>query len=185
MKLVAGLLAALMAFAAQVPRKAPELAVQMPGNQQWLLSQHRGKVVCIQFLLTTCPHCQHASQLINKLVAEYGSKGFTAVGIAFNDMAQMLVPDYKKNFSPIVPVGWATRDTVTSFLQHDPNLRLSVPQIVFVDRKGMIRYQSLPENDNVAATEANLRKWITTLLAEPAPATARPTSSRRRAEKTS
>jgi hypothetical protein len=41
------------AFAADVPRKAPEIGVQLPGGKQALVSSYRGKVLCLAFILTT------------------------------------------------------------------------------------------------------------------------------------
>lgn len=158
--------------AAEVPRKAPELSMQTPQGQVFL-SQYRGKVICVEFLYTTCPHCQHASQLMSKLQTEYGPKGFQAVGVAFNDMAQMLVPDFVRDFKVNYPVGWSQREPVHSYLQNDPNNALHIPQIVFIDRKGMIRHQSLPREDSQTATETFMRKTIEMLLKEPAAAPAK------------
>jgi hypothetical protein len=42
--------------AAPVPRKAPELTVMLNSKEQLLLSKYRGKLVALEFLLTTCPH---------------------------------------------------------------------------------------------------------------------------------
>ena len=42
-------------------RKAPELAFTIPSQGSKLLSQYRGKVVALEFIFTTCPHCQAAS----------------------------------------------------------------------------------------------------------------------------
>src|ERR1700688_2163685 len=77
-----------------VPRKAPELTIVEPSGKQTLLSSFKGKVVVIEFLYTTCPHCQAASQVFTKLQRELGPRGFQAVGVAFNDNAQMLVPQF-------------------------------------------------------------------------------------------
>ena len=41
------------AFAAEVPRKAPEFAIQMPDGKQVLVSSYKGKVLCLAFILTT------------------------------------------------------------------------------------------------------------------------------------
>jgi hypothetical protein len=41
------------AFAADVPRKAPEMGVQLPGGKQALVSSYKGKVLCLAFILTT------------------------------------------------------------------------------------------------------------------------------------
>jgi peroxiredoxin len=156
------------AVAATVPRQAPEFTVQMPNASPILLSQYRGKVVVVEFLYTTCVHCQHASQIMSRLQTEYGPKGFQAVGVAFNDMAHMLVPDFVRNFSVNYPVGYSPREPIVNFLQVGQNEALHVPQLVFIDRKGVIRHQSLPRGDAVTHTEANMRKMIQELLAEPA-----------------
>lgn len=157
-------------FAADIPRKAPEFVVQLPQGGQKLLSDYRGKVVCVEFLYTTCPHCQHGSQVLSKFQNEFGAKGFQALGIAFNPMSKMLVPDFVKQFNVNFPVGFAERDQVVSFLQYPIDEALHVPQLVFIDRKGMVRKQSLPRNDSDTGTEANMRKLIEQLLAEPASA---------------
>jgi len=39
--------------AAEIPRKAPELAIQMPDGKQVLVSSFRGDVLCLVFILTT------------------------------------------------------------------------------------------------------------------------------------
>ena len=165
---------ALPAFAAAtVPRKAGEFVIQLPDGSRQLLSQYRGKVVLLEFLYTTCPHCQVSSQKLTQFQREYGPKGFQALGVAFNQMAKMLVPDFVRDFKVGFPVGYSEREPVTNFLQHPVDEGLSVPQLVFIDRKGMVRVQSLPRNDQTTNVEANMRKHIEQLLAEPAGAPAR------------
>lgn len=163
-------LATLAAFSlagAQVPRPAPEFAVKLANGQQLLLSQYRGKVVALEFLLTTCPACQDASRLLNRLYKEYGPRGFQPIGVAFNDMAMMLVPDYIKDLGLNFPVGVGTRESVMDFLQHSPILRMLVPQLVFVDRKGVIRAQYSADDPFFRDKEKNMRTQIEALLAEP------------------
>ena len=46
-------LLACSAFAAQMPRKSPEFAIQLPDGKQLLVSSYRGKVLCLVFILTT------------------------------------------------------------------------------------------------------------------------------------
>jgi hypothetical protein len=41
------------AFAADVPRQAPEFAVHLPDGKQALVSSYKGKVLCLAFILTT------------------------------------------------------------------------------------------------------------------------------------
>lgn len=168
----AALLCAAPAFAIPpVPRPAPEFAVQLPDGSQTLLSSLRGKVVCLMFIHTTCPHCQHATQVMTKLYAEYGPKGFQPVAVAFNTMAKMLVPDFDRNFQISFPVGYAEPDTVMSYLGISMMERSVVPQILWIDRKGVIRSQTPPMGDEKLLSETYWREEIETLLKEPAGAT--------------
>ena len=40
-------------FAIEIPRKSPEFVIDMGQNKQLLVSQYRGKVLCLVFILTT------------------------------------------------------------------------------------------------------------------------------------
>jgi len=124
--------------------------------------------VVLEFIFTTCPHCQHSCQMLSQLQKEYGPKGFQPLAVAWNDMAKMLVPDFVKENHVTFPVGYGDRNLANTYLQNPPEESLSVPQIVFIDRKGMIRMQSLPRNDGATGSEANVRQMIEKLLAEKA-----------------
>ncbi|MCP5113586.1 MAG: redoxin domain-containing protein, partial [bacterium] len=58
-------------FAAKIPRPAPDLAVSLPNGQKLNLGSFKGKVVALEFLLTTCPGCKRTSQTMQKLYQEY------------------------------------------------------------------------------------------------------------------
>jgi peroxiredoxin len=147
------------------PRKAPELTVVEPSGKQSLLSSYRGKVVALAFVLTTCPHCQAECQVLTKLHDELGPKGFQPLAVAFNDNAQMLVPGFVQNLHLNFPVGYAKdRATVTDFLQLSDKEPWNVPQMVLIDRRGMIVAQSAPKGSPELQEEASLRKKITDLL---------------------
>jgi peroxiredoxin len=164
--------------AAEIPRKAPELAVGLVNGQQLLLSQFRGKVVLLEFLHTTCSHCQQSSAMIDRLYKELGPRGFQPIGVAFNENATALVPDFVRQLGLTFPVGVAPRDTVIDYLQHSMMQPLFVPQMIFVDRKGVIRAQHGGEDEFLKNLEPNVRNEIETLLKEPAPAKARGAKSR-------
>ncbi len=140
----------------------------MPAGGQALLSQYRGKVVAMLFILTTCPHCQNTVALMSRLQREYGPRGFQVLASAFNDMAGMLVPDFNARFQPAFPLGYNNRDSVFEYLQLSTMFRTYVPLIVFVDRKGTIRIQHGGEEDFFKETdqEKNMRAVIESLLKE-------------------
>src|SRR5262249_9979656 len=83
-------------------------------------------------------------------------------------MANMLVPDFNKQFQPVFPVGWLSRQDVYTYLDHSPAMQLYVPSLVFIDRKGTIRFQYLGDDPFHQNQERNLRETIEALLKEPA-----------------
>ena len=162
--------------APDVPRTSPEFVIHFPGGQDQLLSSYKGKVVALEFLWTTCPHCQHSSQVFSQLFQQYGSQGFQPIGVAFNDQGptplQVLVPEFVRNFQVNYPVGFASRDDVLNYLTFSTiDRRLVVPQVVWIDRRGVIRSQTPVQGDANMLSENFWRQQIETLVKEPAAAT--------------
>jgi thiol-disulfide isomerase/thioredoxin len=157
------------AEAPPVLRKSPEFVIKFNDGHQMLLSSLKGKVVALLMVHTTCPHCQHTSQVFSQLYNEYGPRGFQPVDAAFNSMANMLVPDFIKQNNVNYPVGFSTPEEVMAYLNFNVMERYSVPQIVWIDRKGNIRSQTHPqEEDATLYSEGYWRNMIETLLKEPA-----------------
>jgi peroxiredoxin len=121
-------------------------------------------VVLIQFLDTTCPHCQALSQMLAKLQAEYGPQGFQAFGVAFNEATPELVRSYVKDHNVGIPVGYAPRDQVINYLGVSVLDRLTVPQVMIIDRQGRVQAQSDPQGTPDLQNEAYLRGVIGRLL---------------------
>jgi cytochrome c biogenesis protein CcmG/thiol:disulfide interchange protein DsbE len=162
--MLCGLGLAALSFAQEVPRQSPEFAAKLPDGQQLLLSQYRGKVVGLVFIHTTCPHCQETSQVLEKLYKEYGPKGFQPIAVAFDEYAMMRVPQFKSQLGITFPVAVAGYDEVQNYLQTPVRF---VPDMVFIDRKGVIRAQYAGESDFFRNQEPNIRSEITKLLNNP------------------
>lgn len=164
------LLSASAAFAQsnKTPRPLTPFDFVLPDGQKMNLANYKGKVCVVEFLFTTCPHCQQTAAVMRELNRELGPKGFQPIGVAFNDGAMMLVPDFVKNTGANYPVGIAARDNVISYLGYSVTARLMVPQVIIVDKKGMIRYQSSMDGSDHLHEPARLRQIVTELLAEPA-----------------
>ena len=163
---------ALQAEVPPAPRPAPEFTIRYADGNQVPLSSFKGKVVALTFIFTTCVHCQHASQVFSKLYTEYGPRGFQPMGVAINDMANLFVGDFVKNYGVNYRVGFSPLPPVLEFLGISPMERYVVPQIVWIDRKGMIRSQTSPlTGDEQMRTEPYWRSMIETLLKEPAEST--------------
>jgi len=149
-------------------RKAPELAFSVPGQGQKLLSQYRGKVVALEFIFTTCPHCQAASKMMTKFEQEYGTQGLQVIDVAVNDNADLLVENFAKDFQVNFPVGWTPKDQMLAFMGFSSG-RFVVPQLVLIDRKGTIRYQTPAledENWDKLMKEDTIRQHVEELLTQ-------------------
>jgi peroxiredoxin len=162
--------ALLLGAAAPVPRASPELKFLNPADQEVLLSSYKGKVVLIEFLLTNCPHCSRVAQVINNLHRDMGPRGFQAFGIAFeNGMTGPLVNSFASDFKVAFPVGYTSSNAVDSYLGRVGMEYIQVPQIVVIDRRGVIRAQSHAVGERDLENEVYLRHLIGTLLGDTSP----------------
>ena len=156
-----------------LPRKAPEFTIVEPGGKQTLLSSYRGKVIVLEFISTSCPHCQANSVMLTQLHKELGPRGFQPIGVAFNSADNATtVANFVRQFNVDFPVGYSTPETVLSYLGFSFMERYVYPEIVVIDRKGMIRAQSPPQGDAALQDADNLRNMINGLLKEGATTTA-------------
>jgi thiol-disulfide isomerase/thioredoxin len=157
----------LLAYGQQVPRPAGEFAISMPDGTQQLLSQYSGKVVVLAFISTSCPHCQHTTQLLTAIQKEYASRGVQMLAAAFNPEAQSLVTGFIKQFQPNFPVGYASRDAVLEYEQASLAKPNFVPDLIFIDRRRVIRGQHMGDDPFFTDQEKNIRAMIEALLKEP------------------
>lgn len=161
------------ALFAQIPRPAPDFAIKLSGAPELHLSQFKGKVLLLEFILTTCPHCQQTSVLTEKLYREYKSKGLEVASAAVDKLANP--NEFRQKYGLSFPVGVQSEEAAQVFLQHSPMFRFLFPQVVFIDRKGVIRAHYPGGDPFFQDQEPNMRKQIESLLAEGA-APAKPTA---------
>jgi peroxiredoxin len=164
------LAASWLVAAAPVPRQAPAFAFADADGKQTQLASFKGKVVVVELLLTRCPHCWRLAQTLARLQRELGARGFQPISVAFdNDASGPLVRDFAGHAKVGYPVGYTTADKVDAFLGRGEKERFQVPQLVVIDRAGVIRAQSLPVGETKLEDEASLRTLLDGLLKEPGP----------------
>lgn len=157
---------------APLPRKSPEFTLYQPDGKATLLSSFQGKVVVVEFLFVGSQHCLRVARTINKLHDELGARGFQAIGIAFGPNASganvnLIAQSLKLSY----PLAYATKDDVDSFLLRGKDEILNIPQVVVIDRAGMIRAQSGGKGgDPKLEAEDSLRALLDRLLKEAPPA---------------
>jgi hypothetical protein len=154
----------LNAFAGPVPRKAAELSISINSGGQLLLSSLKGKVVALEFLLTTCSHCQRCSGILQQMYQEFGPQGFQPIGAAINVNASTLIPEFIRMLGLKYPVGAVPQRVAYEFLGSSLMEPLTMPQLVFIDRKGVVQMQYAGNSDFFNNEEVNMRNTIEAML---------------------
>ncbi len=165
-----------VSLAADAPRPAPRMVFPTPDGRSVDTYQHLGKIVALEFILTTCPHCQDTSRALQRLQDEFGAKGFQALAVATNPMSHMLIPDFLKNFGVRFPVGYTQSEKAYEYLQFPSTQIMYYPQMVFIDRKGTI-VRHAPGGDELfrGSQEKNIREQVDKMFSgAPAPAVKKP-----------
>jgi peroxiredoxin len=158
------------AAAPPVLRDSPEFTIVDPSGNATPLSSFKGQVVVIEFLLIQCPSCLRVAQTINKLYGEMSGRGFRPIGIAFdNGISEPAVRSFVQLLKINYPVGYTTSDQVDRYLGRAITIRFQVPQVVVIDRAGVIRAQSRPSGEANLTDEAYLRNLVGELLDEGVP----------------
>lgn len=158
-------------FAAPViPRRAPEFTVLLNSGEQLLLSSFKGKITLLEILLTTCPHCQRCSTVLQHLHNEMGGdKAFSVIGAAINPNnlteARMMIPAYVSRLGIKFPIGYSPREQAYKFLQADINAGpVYVPQLLFIDREHTIVAQYAGTDSFFQDEEKNIRQKLQELM---------------------
>lgn len=76
----------------------------------------------------------------------------------------MLIVDYAKQFNLTYPIGHSHRDAAMQFLAHPVMMSMLMPQLVVIDRKGIIRHQYPGGDKFFENEEKNLREVLLPLL---------------------
>jgi peroxiredoxin len=154
------------AAAPPVLQQSPNFTINEPSGKIAQLSSYRGKVVVIEFFFIRSPKCLRLAQTMNKLHGELGARGFQPIAIAFGpDADKALLAQMAQHFKLTYPVGYASADDVDKYLVRQENEILNIPQVVAIDRAGVIRAQSGGKGgDPTLENEDSLRKLIDGLL---------------------
>lgn len=148
-----------------VPRVADDFKVVQPDGKVTTISSLKGKVVVIQFLSTICPHCQNFSGKLAQMQQDLGPKGFQAVGIAFIEASPEQTAQYASRFAGnAFPIGYASQDAAMGYLRYSPVQRIGVPQIMVIDKEGIVRAQTRGMPDG--SIQLGIDDLVQKLLAE-------------------
>lgn len=162
--------------AAPLPRNSPEFRIEELSGRTTMLSSFKGKVVVMEFLFVRSQHCIRVAQMLNQLQLELGARGMQAVGVAFDAPnaavtgGEFLIPMVEA-LKLAYPVGYAGTASVDAYFERSGSDMLSIPQVVVIDRAGMIRAATGGQVNPALEESDALRALVGKLLEEAPPNT--------------
>jgi len=127
-------LLALTLFAAGPLRRAPGFCLIDTAGQWQDLADYRGKVVLVEFMQTTCPHCAAFADVLNRVQAKYGDK-IQILAIANPPDNPQTVAKFVQGHGVRYPVLFDSGQAAYSYMK---KMKFELPQLFLVDQKGII-----------------------------------------------
>jgi peroxiredoxin len=156
---------------AQGPKRAPGFCLADTTGQWHDLADYHGKIVIVEFMQTTCPHCVTFSDTLAGLAKKYGDK-LQILSLALpNDTPQTMM-QFVRNHSLTWPLLLDQGQVAASYVRQP---QLNFPAVYLVDGNGMIanHWEFSPLTSQIF--EGNgLAREIDRLLAPFSPVTAAP-----------
>jgi peroxiredoxin len=146
MRYVFGLLASaalLFASGELSGRRAPGFSLPDLHLRQHDLQDYRGKIVLIDIIQTTCPHCAQLADVLRKVEAKYGDK-VAVLSIALPPDNQTSVARFAAEHKVTTPLLFDCGQVSASYLKATPqNPKANVPHLFLIDGQGMIVARNL------------------------------------------
>ena len=129
-----------LAASEQVGRRAPGFALPDPAYKRFYdLQDYKGKVLLIDIMQTSCPHCQLLSTTLEKVKERYGDK-VAVLSVVLPPDNQESVSKYIATNKITVPIVCDMGQMTISYLNAKPGqTHLDVPHLFIVDGEGIIR----------------------------------------------
>jgi thiol-disulfide isomerase/thioredoxin len=162
--IIAAALPKVEAAGGKLPRPLPNYEYYLPGGVKLDLTKYRGKVLAVDVINTECQFCQKSCAILSAVQIKYGAKGFQAIAIAINDPTGTKIPAFTKQFGLSFPVGYMSIQTGQKLLLKSAMENFYVPNLLLVDKAGMIQ-QYYPAGDKFFEDEEkNLPREVEKML---------------------
>ena len=141
---------------AALRKPMPDFVLPTLSGQRWVLSQHRGHVVLLNFWATWCPPCQEETPSLVKIARDYQARGLDVAGVSMDTggigNVQAFADSYGVHYPILLPQPFSPmRDMIQSY-----------PTTILIDRQGRVANAFAGALD-----EATLRPQLARLLSEP------------------
>ncbi len=121
-------------------RRAPGFALPDPDYSHFYdLQDYRGKVVVIDIMSTSCPHCMLLSTTLEKLQEKFGDK-LQVLSVVLPPDNQYTIQKYATTNKITTPILCDQGQMTISYFNARPDQsKISVPHLFLIDKQGMIR----------------------------------------------
>ncbi len=120
-------------------RRAPGFSLPDQSQKEHDLQDYRGKVLIIEWMQTTCPHCLAFSPILEEAKVKYKGK-VEVLSVVLPPDTLENVRKYVKEQKTTSPVLFDSGQMTSSYLKITPqNPNVVFPQIFLIDQTGMIR----------------------------------------------
>jgi peroxiredoxin len=139
--LLSVLLSAVSLFAAGElsNRRAPGFSLPDSNLKQYDPQDYRGKILIVEIMQTTCPHCAAFSAILEEVVAKYGGR----VAVLSLTIPPDKIDNVKRYIAAhkiTVPILFDCGQAAASYLKAGPqSSAVNVPHVFLIDPQGMIR----------------------------------------------
>jgi peroxiredoxin len=133
--ILAALLCASAVFPADFSRRAPGFSLPDLKTQQHDLADYRGKVVILEFMQTTCPHCGVFAAVLSEVQQKYGDR-VAILSVVNPPDDQSKVAGFIAARKVSYPILFDCGQVAYSYLR---SASFDIPHVYLIDASGGIR----------------------------------------------
>lgn len=121
----------------QSGRRAPGFSLPDLNAKQHDIADYRGRILIIDFMQASCPHCATFSKILEEAQAKYGDK-IGVISVVNPPSDQKAVAQYIATNKVKSPIVFDCGQVAYSYLRPKTG-SIAVPHVFLVDGEGMIR----------------------------------------------
>jgi peroxiredoxin len=133
--IAASLVCASILFAAEASRRAPGFSLPDSKARQYDLADYRGRPVILEFMQTTCPHCNAFASVLAEVQQKYGDR-VAILSVVNPPDDQGKVTAYTASHKITYPILFDCGQVAYSYLRMPS---FDIPHVYLIDANGGVR----------------------------------------------
>lgn len=120
-------------------RRAPGFSLPDMNLKQYDPADYRGKILLIEFMKTSCPHCERFSEILEEVATKYRGRVEVLSVVNWSDNTTT-VKKYIEEKKLSVPILFDSGQMASSYFKATPqNPNFNVPHVFIIDAQGIIQ----------------------------------------------